>query len=236
MADIAKNIARIKSEIGSSIRLVAITKGRSLAEINEAISAGITEIGENKVQEAAEKFGRLQKTTGITKHMVGHLQSNKVKDAVALFDVIQSVDSIKLAGKIAEEATLQKKRISIYLQVNVSGKDTQSGFATGEIEAAANEIRKFRHEFFVVGGLMVIASQDNPRGDFRKAKEICGRLGLKIFSAGMSGDYEIAVEKGSNMVRIGTAIFGEGEKNQMEILEKKASENASVFQNSGAFG
>ncbi len=207
MVGIAENVARIKSEIGSA-RLVAITKGRNASEVEEAIAAGITEIGENRTQEAKEKVDAARKP-GVIFHMVGHLQSNKVKDAVSLFDVIQSVDSIKLAGKIAEEAALQKKRIVAYLQVNVSGKERQGGFAADEIENAAAEIRKMQSEFFAVDGLMAIASVENPRDDFRKAKHIADRLKLPILSMGMSGDYKIALEEGSNMVRIGTAIFGE---------------------------
>ena len=204
MPSAAENISKIRSEIGSA-RLVAITKGRSISEINEANDAGITEIGENRVQEAMGKMPLLPKK--IIKHMVGHLQSNKVKDAVGLFDVIQSVDSVKLATKIAGEAARQKKRIIVYLQVNVSGKETQGGFSVGEIENAASEIRKLQSDFFVVDGLMVIASIDNAKADFRKAKEIADRLELRVFSAGMSGDYELAIEEGSGMVRIGTAIF-----------------------------
>jgi PLP dependent protein len=205
LGSIATNIKDMRERIGGNTRLIVITKGRSLAEINEAISAGITEIGENRVQEAAEKLPLLPKN--IIRHMVGHLQSNKVKDAVALFDVIQSVDSVKLAAKIAKEATAQKKRIIAYLQVNVSGKGTQGGFSAGEIEGAAMKIRAMQSDYFAVEGLMVIASKENAREDFRKAGEICGKLGLPVFSAGMSGDYKIAVGEGSNMVRIGGAIF-----------------------------
>lgn len=210
MAGIAENVFRIKSEIGSA-RLVAVTKGRSIGEIEEAIAAGITEIGENKVQEASGKFGKLP--SNVKKHMVGHLQSNKVRDAVALFDVIQSVDSVKLAEKIAGEAKRQKKRIAAYLQVNVSGKQSQSGFSIGEIGEAAGEIRKMQSEFFSVDGLMCIASIENPKKDFAAAKEIADKLNLHVRSFGMSGDYKIAIEEGSNMVRIGTAIFGERKEN-----------------------
>lgn len=217
MDGIAANVSRIRTGIGSA-RLIAITKGRGVAEIKEAIAAGITEIGENRVQEAVEKLPHLPKN--ITRHFVGHLQSNKVKDAVELFDVIQSVDSVKLARKIAGEAARQKKRIAAYLQVNVSGKETQGGFSAGGIGSAAVEICTLQSDYFVVDGLMVIASKEKPREDFRRAKEIRDRLGLPVFSAGMSGDYKIAVEEGSNLVRIGTAIFGERRGKPQEGKEK----------------
>jgi len=205
MAGIAENIAKIKSEIGSA-RLVAITKGRGVGDVNEAIAAGITEIGENRVQEASTKLPHLP--ANITKHMVGHLQRNKVIKAVELFDVIQSVGSVALAKKIAEEAEFQEKRIAIYVQVNISGKESQTGFSIGEIETAAEEIRKLQGKFFVVDGLMCIASIENPKGDFVAARAIAEKLRLQVRSYGMSGDYKVAFEEGSNMVRIGTAIFG----------------------------
>jgi len=206
---IAENITRVKSGIGGA-RLVVVTKGRSIGEIKEAIAAGAVEIGENRVQEAALKLPQLPKN--ITRHMVGHLQSNKAKDAVALFDAIQSVDSVKLAEKIANEAVRQKKRIVIYLQLNVSGKESQGGFSPAEIGRAAAEIKKMQSWFFVIEGLMIIASVENPRGNFRAAKTIADRLNLRVFSAGMTSDYNIALEEGSNMVRVGTEIFGERKK------------------------
>lgn len=206
MPSIAENISKIKSEIGSA-RLVAVTKGRSTSEIKDAIAAGICEIGENRLQEA---MGKIESLRGkkIIFHMIGHLQSNKVKDAVRIFDVIQSVDSVRLAEKISKEATAQRKKIVAYMQVNVSGNETQGGIAAAEIFQVAEKIMALQSEFFVVEGLMIIASREHAREDFRKAKAIFDRLGLQVFSAGMTSDYGFAVGEGSNLVRIGTMIFG----------------------------
>ncbi len=212
MESISSRYQLVRESVPGSVRLVAITKGHELDEIKSALSAGCLEIGENKIQEAEEKniISLKESHPNIVLHMVGHLQRNKVKMAVSIFDVIQSVDSIALARKIANEAAAQKKCITIYLQFRVSGHESQDGFiGEEELESAAKEIRAMQNEYFKLEGLMGIASVAHPRENFEELKAMADRLKLPIISMGMSGDYRIAIEAGSTMVRIGTAIFGE---------------------------
>jgi pyridoxal phosphate enzyme (YggS family) len=212
MGKIAENVAKIRASLPPSVRLVAITKGRKIDEISEAIAAGIAEIGENRVQEAEGKIPALKlKHPNVVFHMVGHLQSNKAKDAVAIFDVIQSVDSLALAQKIANEASARKKNVSIMLQFRISGLESQTGYSSEtELSQAVSEVRRLEQmhsPFFKLIGLMGIASRDRPEGDFRRLSQLAKSFSLHTVSAGMSNDYKIAVEEGSNMVRIGSAIF-----------------------------
>jgi hypothetical protein len=147
-------------------------------------------------------------STRIVKHLVGHLQRNKVKEAVSLFDVVQSVDSLALAKKIANEAAAQKKKIVAYVQFNVAGKEGQTGFKTEkELNEAVEQIRLLQHDFFKLEGLMAIASQTHPEKDFKRLRKLATALKLPVLSMGMSDDYELAMFEGSNMVRIGRAIF-----------------------------
>lgn len=209
---IYSNIQYIRSQIPKHVRIVAIAKGRSVEEIEEVIKAGIFEIGENRVQEACKKFPKLKAAyPHIILHMVGRLQRNKVKRAVEVFDVIQSVDSIKLAQKIAKYAQEKKKNISILVQVCISGKESQGGYKSEEeLKKAIEEIRrleKIHSPYLKLEGLMGIASLNNPREDFRRLKKMADCFMLPTISMGMSGDYNIAIEEGSTMVRIGRAIF-----------------------------
>lgn len=210
MDSVHARYSSIRSFLPKGVRIVAITKGQGKQAIYSLMDAGAREIGESRVDEAAEKFSKLQISSKIIRHMVGHLQRNKVKEAVELFDVIQSVDSLPLAEKIAIEAVQQKKKITIYVEFNVSGLAQRSGFGSEkELVEAVGEIRLMRNEFFHLEGLMGIATPENPEKDFKKLTKLADLLRLPVRSWGMSDDYEEAVFFGATMVRIGRALFPE---------------------------
>ncbi|MDI6704037.1 MAG: YggS family pyridoxal phosphate-dependent enzyme [bacterium] len=193
----------------ASIKLVAITKEVTPPEIIEAINAGIDIIGENKIQEAERKYSHITHE-GVEWHLVGHLQRNKVKRAIRIFNLIHSVDSLRLAQEInlrAEEIGRQQR---ILIQVNTSGEEQKFGFSVTEVKEAVEEITKL--PFIKIEGLMTIAPLvDNPeevRPYFRKLAELGRIFKLSILSMGMTNDFEVAIEEGANMVRIGRAIFG----------------------------
>jgi pyridoxal phosphate enzyme (YggS family) len=217
--DIEANISEVQRRIARAcqrsrrspdeIRLVAITKGAQVTAIRTAFNLGIRDFGENRVQEAEGKIARLTDLKpAVTWHMVGHLQSNKAKIAVELFDIIHSVDSIKLAEILNRRV---EKLLPVLLEVNVSGETTKSGLHVGEIAAAVKEIRQLSN--LKVRGLMTVApfvaDTEEVRPVFRKLRELRDSLGLEHLSMGMTDDFEVAVEEGATMLRIGRAIFGE---------------------------
>jgi PLP dependent protein len=209
---------RVKRE-PDEIRIVCVTKGVDPYRINEATMNGVTDIGENRVQEALTK--RADVFPGVKWHMVGHLQTNKVKDAVNIFDLIHSVDSAKLARKIDKEAGLIDKVQDVLIQVNTSGEEAKYGLSPGEIDNFLNEVSDLKNVRII--GLMTITpflSEDAEkiRPYFKRLNEIFGEIKkkdmqpnveMKYLSMGMSQDFEVAVEEGANIVRIGTAIFKE---------------------------
>ena len=203
----------IRASIPPGVRLVAVAKGRPRSDLEALVAAGCRELGESKVQEAQDKGLTALKAAHpeLVLHMVGHLQRNKASDAVSLFDVIQSVDTVALAQKIAIAASEQKKKISILLQFRISGKESQSGYTSEtELAQAVQELRKLEQihaPYFKLEGLMGIASREHPRGDFKRLRQLAKSFSLPVLSMGMSGDYKIAVEEGSTMVRVGSAIF-----------------------------
>ena len=191
------------------ITLVAVTKGFEAQAIRAAFDSGIRDFGENRVQEAEGKIAQLiDLRPAVTWHMVGHLQSNKAKIAVELFDIIHSVDSVRLAEILNRRV---EKPLPVLLEVNVSGEATKGGFSVGETEAAVKEIRQLPN--LKVLGLMTVApfvaDTEEVRPVFRKLRELRDSLGLKHLSMGMTDDFEVAVEEGATMLRIGRAIFGE---------------------------
>lgn len=193
----------------NEVTLVAVTKTIDPLRIENVFNLGISHFGENRVQEAEKKIRALSHLQNRPIwHMIGHLQSNKVKPASELFNIIQSVDSLELAGHI-NRSTIHKK--SILLQVNVAGEATKSGFSPSEIEHAVHSISGLT--MLEIEGLMTIAPQvENPeevRPVFRKLRELRDYLHLEHLSMGMTDDFEVAIEEGSTMVRIGRAIFGE---------------------------
>ena len=217
--DIERNIQEVTRRIAlackragrspEEVTLVAITKTIGPAAIRAAFQAGLRHFGENRVQEAKPKLGELENIrTQCTWHMVGHLQTNKAKTAGALFDIIQSVDSVRLAEFLSRHA---QKTIPILLEVNIAGEASKSGFSTGEVFLAMKEIERMSK--LEIKGLMTIAplasDPEEVRPVFRRLRELRNSMGLEHLSMGMTDDFEVAIEEGSTMVRIGRAIFGE---------------------------
>ncbi|MFH1939630.1 MAG: YggS family pyridoxal phosphate-dependent enzyme [bacterium] len=198
------------------IKLVAVTKTATIEQIKEAISAGVKIIGENKVQEGKEKYQIL--SADIEWHLVGHLQTNKVKYAIEIFDFIHSVDSIKLAKEIDRRSLQFGMITNVLVEVNVSGEETKYGIKSEEVEPFLKEISEFSR--IKVRGLMTITpiaeDKEEVRPYFRKLRELSKEIKSKniknvkmdYLSMGMTDDFEVAIEEGANMVRIGRGIFG----------------------------
>jgi len=192
-----------------SITLIAVAKGIEPGAIREAVAAGIGHLGENRIQQAQAKFQSLSDLrTTTTRHMIGHLQTNKVKDALALFDIIHSVDSIHLAVAISRRAL---KPAPVFLEVNVSEEATKYGFPLDELPRSHELISRLKN--ISVRGLMTVAPlsehAEYARPVFRRLRESAAELGLPELSMGMTDDFEVAIEEGATHVRIGRAIFGE---------------------------
>lgn len=211
-------LAQVKSEIAKAagycgrkaddITLVAVSKTHSAAEILPLLRAGQRVFGENRVQEAAEKFPALREQYPDLKlHLIGGLQTNKVRDAVALFDVIESVDRVELAEKLAAEIKKQGRNPSCFVQVNTGEEPQKSGVAPN---AAAALVEKCRALGLNVVGLMCIPpANDEPSPHFAFLKKLARQSGVKELSMGMSADYPLAIQQGATFVRIGTALFGQ---------------------------
>ncbi|MFH1743850.1 MAG: YggS family pyridoxal phosphate-dependent enzyme [bacterium] len=198
----------------SEITLVAVSKTKPVDTIREAVSAGATILGENRVQEAEHKIAELSDLPAKW-HLIGHLQTNKANKAVCLFDLIHSVDSPRLVEALNRAAENSEKRQAILLQINIAGEDQKFGTSPKEFERLIETARSASS--LDVKGLMVMPpfSEDpeEARPYFRELRETAERysseLGDQIeLSMGMTGDFEVAIEEGSTMVRIGTAIFG----------------------------
>jgi len=211
-----KKAALRASRNPEKIKLVAVTKTATIEQIIEAISAGVKIIGENKVQEAKEKYQIL--SADIEWHLVGHLQTNKVKYAIEIFDLIHSVDSIKLAKEIDRRSQQFGMITNVLVEVNVSGEETKYGIKPEEVEPFLKEISEFSR--IKVRGLMTIApiaeDQEEVRPYFRKLRELSEEIKsqhiknvkMDYLSMGMTEDFEVAIEEGANIVRIGRGIFG----------------------------
>lgn len=209
-ASVEERIARACARAGRSraeVTLVAVSKTFPASFIDDAIAAGITEVGENRVQEAREKKPLVRGTARW--HLIGHLQTNKAKDAVKLFDVIQAVDSLDLAEKLARAAESHGKRQDVMLQVNIGDEMQKSGIARADVDAVVRQASALAS--LRVMGLMAIppiGTADASRPYFRELRSMRDALGLEQLSMGMSEDFEAAIEEGSTIVRVGRAIFG----------------------------
>ena len=214
---ILERIEKAKSKAGlkKDIKLIAVTKTVSTDKIIDALGCGITAIGENRIQEAEKKFREFPVTVKIEKHLIGHLQTNKVKKAVELFAVIQSVDSVYLLEEINKQAEKIKKLQECFIEIKISEEEKKYGLNPDYMETVLSKAKEYK--FIKISGLMTIAPYfENPelaRPYFRRAYNyyslFAARYPLHYLSMGMTGDFEVAVEEGSNMVRIGTGIFGE---------------------------
>ncbi len=210
---IAENIRNIKAFAKSTL-VIAVTKNVEIPQIIEAIEAGITDIGENRVQEAKEKFSEIKRRYPDVKwHMIGHLQKNKVKAALSIFNVIQSVDLFELAEEINKRAD---RIIEVFIEVNTSHEVSKYGVKPEEVLELTRSISKL--EKIKVAGLMTMGPRsddsDKIRNCFIKLRELRDMLqcegfsGIKHLSMGMSDDFPLAIEEGSDIIRIGRAIFG----------------------------
>lgn len=198
----------------AEIKLIAVTKTYPVSAMNTAIKAGVTDVGENKPQEIRDKFDSV---LPVCWHLIGHLQSNKIKYVIDRCDLIHSVDSIKLMDEIESKAETHNRDIDILIQVNISGEESKSGISPDELEAMLSHAAALSRVH--VKGLMTIAPKaENGSVEkcFADMKRLFDTVSEKSFpnvemrelSMGMSGDFEAAIEHGSTMVRIGSAIFG----------------------------
>ncbi|HEX9934102.1 MAG TPA: YggS family pyridoxal phosphate-dependent enzyme [bacterium] len=217
MMSITDNVQSILSELPDHVRLVAAVKNRTVEEIREAVEAGVHLIGENYVQEAASAFASLGRS--VQYHFIGRLQGNKAKKAVDLFDLIETVDSVKIAREIDRHAGAAGRVMPVLLEINSAKEPQKSGVFFEQAETLLREITEFGH--VRVSGLMTMGPfLEDPEGlrpYFRETKACFDRLSslsvpaaeFSILSMGMSDSYRIAIEEGANQVRIGTALFGE---------------------------
>ena len=209
---IKTNVKKIKSEIGD-VSLVAVSKRKPVLDIKEAINSGIKIIGENKIQEAEEKYRQLKdlfEKNKVEFHFIGHLQTNKAKKAVEMFDLIQTVDSLKLAQEINKRAKQINKVQNVLIEINIGNEPQKQGINSDDVFEFIKNLKQF--ENINIKGLMCIHPfRENPTPYFKKMKKLFDKTPLKILSMGMSSDYLQAIKCGSNMVRIGNKIFGERE-------------------------
>ena len=215
---IAENVQRLLAQIaggngmGEPVTLVAATKTRTSEEINEAIAAGITDIGENKVQEFTQKFDAVQ---GGRRHFIGHLQTNKVKYLIGKADLIQSLDRYELADELQKRAEKAGWTANCLIEVNIGSELSKSGFSRKDVRAAYEKLRTYPN--IRLCGLMAVLPISEDLAYLRSLclsmREIYDTIkaddtNFRFLSMGMSGDWELCLECGSNMIRLGTAIFG----------------------------
>jgi pyridoxal phosphate enzyme (YggS family) len=201
--------AKADGRSAADVTLVAVSKTHPAEAVAAALAAGQTVFGENRVQEAEAKFPALKRQhPELELHLIGPLQSNKAREAVALFDVIESVDREKLARALAAEMAKQNRHPRLFVQVNIGEEPQKAGIAPAELDGF---IKLCRDELqLTIDGLMCIPPADkHPAPYFALLREMAKRNGLAQLSMGMSGDYETAIQFGATHVRIGTAIFGQ---------------------------
>jgi PLP dependent protein len=217
-SEIASNVERVRERIAcaaeragrrpADVLLIGVSKTVEAERIRAAVAAGVTALGENRVQEAKTKIDELGRLAAW--HLIGHLQTNKVKDALELFDVVHSVDRLELARELERRAAARGKVVDALLQVNVAAEASKGGVGPDAVGESLDAIGKLAH--LRVRGLMTIPPEaerpEDARPWFRRLRELAQRHGLPELSMGMSGDFEVAVEEGATMVRVGTAIFG----------------------------
>lgn len=227
MQNIRENVAVVEAKIASAakragrnpddILLLAVSKTKPVEVIREAVDCGLTALGENKVQEIMDKFEPMGK--GIHWHLIGHLQTNKVKYIIDKVDMIHSVESLRLAQEIDKRAAAAQVKMDILVEVNMAGEESKFGVRPEDTEAFLRELAKFDN--VCVRGLMTVApfvnDPEENRVYFRKMRELLvdmnakkiDNISMDVLSMGMTGDYEVAIEEGATIVRVGTGIFGE---------------------------
>jgi len=227
---IRENYARLRQEIPENVTIVLSCKTRTAEQVEEALDAGATDIGQNYVQEASSLYSSLKKKAKKVRwHMIGHLQTNKINKALRIFDVIQTVDSLQKATAIdnrVEKAT--KKIVPVYIEINIGNEASKTGIKPQEHEPFEEYIEKLVRDISALShlrlqGLMTMGPRfGNPQDSrpyFRRVRRVLERIrslslpnvDMKYLSMGMTNSYKAAIEEGSNMIRIGTAIFGKTE-------------------------
>lgn len=226
MVDVAANYRRVLERVHEAaatcgrdareIKILAASKSQDVAQIRSAIEAGICLFGENYVQEAKEKKEAVKDS--VEWHMIGHLQRNKVKAALEIFDLIESLDSIALAKELNKQGEKKGKKVRAFVEVNLGGEESKSGLLKAEVLPLLEEVGRLAH--LSVEGLMVVpplaGDAEKARSYFRTLRDLQMELkkldlpnvDLKELSMGMTHDYPVAIEEGATLVRIGTAIFG----------------------------
>lgn len=227
MSQIAENLTNVNERIAAaakrsgrpreSISVVAVTKGRSVPEIQAVLDAGVRFIGENRVQETQEKYQKIRLSSGYSLHLIGHLQRNKVKSALDMFSMIHSVDSVRLLTEIARCATARRRDIDVLIQVNTTGEASKYGIepdAVLDFMETALAYPRVRILGLMTMGKLTDTPEEN-RPAFASLKELADKvtaqrypgIEMRFLSMGMTNDFEIAIEEGANLVRIGRAIF-----------------------------
>ena len=217
MSSITENFQRLDKEVGEDVLLVAVTKTHPVEMLNEVIDAGATDIGENKVQEILDKYDHVKP---VRWHMIGHLQTNKVKYIIDKVSMIHSVDSLKLAKEIDKRAVQHDLTMDILIQVNSAQEESKFGITTDETGKLIEDILENCPSVRIRGLMCIAPYADDPdtvRQYFAEVKKLYDQfshidhenLDFRYLSMGMSHDYKVAIEEGSNLVRIGTSIFGE---------------------------
>ena len=223
---VRENLAQVRKHMVEACRragrqtdevtLIAVSKTKPVGMLMEAYEAGARDFGENKVQEILEKRPKIPADARF--HMIGHLQRNKVRQVIDQVTLIHSVDSLRLAEQIEHEAAKKELHADILLEVNVAREESKFGFFLEEVEAALREISKYPH--ITVKGLMTIApyveDPEENRDIFKKLHQVfidmksknIDNSNMSVLSMGMTGDYQVAIEEGSTMIRVGTGIFG----------------------------
>ena len=218
MQDIRANLERVRERMaraaeragrrGEDVLLVGVAKTIDVDRVRAAIAAGLGAVGENRVQEARDKIPAIGR--GVAWHLIGHLQTNKVREALDLFDVIHSVDRIDLARELDRRARARGRSIDVLVQVNVGGELSKGGWPPEAVETAVEAVAALAG--LRLRGLMTIPPAveraEDARGWFRALRKLAERHGLPELSMGMSADFDVAIEEGATMVRVGTALFG----------------------------
>jgi len=211
---IAENLKKVKSRINSvkheqKVQLIAVSKARSVSEIQEAVNAGQKHFGENYLQESLDKIDSF-KEKNLIWHFIGPIQSNKTASIAEKFDWVHSVERYKIAKRLSDQRPSNLNQLNVLLQINIDREKTKSGFFLEDIEEIVPEINKLPN--ISLRGFMCIPNANNSAESFTKMSELISKYpDLNALSMGMSADLELAIEKGATFVRVGTDIFGERE-------------------------
>lgn len=210
LGHILTNIAKAADRAGrnpTEIKLMAVTKNQPIEKILPLLQAGHRLFGENKVQEACKKWPKLKELyPDIELHLIGQLQSNKVKEAVSIFDVVQTLDSARLGAKLANEQQRQAKQLKYLLEVNIGKEPQKAGISSQELPMLLATCRA-DYALRIIGVMCIPPKGKDPTSYFERLKNLATRNSLPEISMGMSEDYEVAIMQGATMVRIGTALF-----------------------------